>query len=98
MYKYNPTHGKGTRSSNLVSIAYVVFKNNAFLQYNKNIFRVKSFNKNAQGKEKFKLEMVYFRQLSETETRARPWLEPAMEKPVADRQRIFNSQMDKLDK
>ena len=97
MYKYDPRHQQGTGASSLVSAAASAYKDGAFLQYGKNIYRVTDFKKSG-GDVEFKLEMVYFRQLSETTTPAKPWLAPAAEKPLADRQKIFNSQMNKLDK
>lgn len=97
MYEYNPAQRKGTPGSNLVAVAATAFKEGAFLKYGENIYRVTDF-RSGGGDVEFDLEMVYFRQLSQTETKAHPWLEPAMRKPAADRQRIFNSQMNKLDR
>ena len=96
MYKYDPRHG-ATGKSSLVSVVEAAFEDGAFLKYNKNIYRVNNFKKVGDDVQ-FELEMIYFRGLEKTTTPAKPWLEPATEKPVADRQKIFNSQMNKLDK
>ncbi|MBQ9239463.1 MAG: hypothetical protein IJ191_09185 [Treponema sp.] len=100
MYRYDPRHvvnSKIENANNLVSAAASAYEDGAFLEYNKNIYRVTDFKKFGDDVQ-FELEMIYFRGLEKTTTPAKPWLEPAAEKPVADRQKIFNSQMNKLDK
>jgi len=94
--KYNPQNG-ATPSSALVKAAKKAYEVNGFLKYNKNIYKVVSFNK-AGNKVNFKLEMIYFRGLTSTVTKQAPWLQPASLKPAQDGQNIFNSQIEKLDK
>jgi len=94
--KYNPEHS-GTGKSALVSAAKTAYETGRFLKYGKNIYKVTSFRKTGDNIN-FELEMVYFRGLTSTVTKAAPWLEPAAQKPAQDAQSIFNSQMNKLDK
>jgi hypothetical protein len=94
--KYNPYY-KGTGKSALVSAAEAAYSQNKYLKYNKNIYRVTSFTK-SNGHVKFKLEMIYFRGVTQTQTKATHWLTESMAKPAADAQSIFNSQMKKLEK
>ena len=93
---YNPTK-HSTGSSSLVSAAVSAYKQNKYLKYGKNIYKVTNFRKNGDNIN-FELEMVYFRGLTQTVTKAAPWLEPSMQKPAQDGQKIFNSQMNKLDR
>lgn len=94
--KYNPQNGP-TPSSALVKAAKRAHEVNGYLKYNKNIYKVVSFNKSGD-KVNFQLEMIYFRGLTSTITKQAPWLQPASLKPAQDGQNIFNSQIEKLDK
>ncbi len=94
--KYNPTH-HGTGPSALVSAAQSAHDQGKFLKYGKNIYRVTNFKKSGDSIH-FDLEMIYFRGLTATVTKAAPWLIPSSQKPAEDAQKIFNSQMTKLDK
>lgn len=96
MIKYNPTQ-KSTPGASLVAAASAAYRGKKFLKYGKNIFRVKTFSKNGDNV-KFELEMIYFRGKESTVTKKESWLEPATKQPAEDAQKIFNSQMKKLDK
>lgn len=96
MIKYNPTQ-KNSAGSSLVAAAASAYRENRYLKYGKNIFRVKTFHRTGDSV-KFDLEMIYFRGKSSTETKQEAWLRPAAIKPAEDGQKIFNSQMNKLDK
>lgn len=94
--KYNPTR-RSTGKSSLVSAAASAYDRGKFLKYGKNIYSVERFKKIGDGVN-FDLEMLYFRGLTRTTTKAAPWLRPSALKPSQDGQKIFNSQMNKIDK
>ena len=81
----------------LIAQAYIAHKKNLLLFYRGSIFKVTRFY-SYYGKAKFEKKMIYNRKFSSTKTTARPWLQPAGEKPAADGQNIFNHEMDKLAK
>lgn len=97
---------KRTKKSMLVARAYIARKHNLFLPMGFNdeerdVYMVLDFNTFGRGKKRkvrFKKDMVYNFHYSKTLTKAKPWLMPACEKVAKDAQKIFNSQMQKLEK
>lgn len=92
--KYNP-HQAGNGRSALVIAAQAASAPGKYLKYNKNIYKVLDFKKSGDNVS-FRLEMIYFRGKSATQTKATHWLTEASLKPAQDAQSIFNSQMEKL--
>ena len=94
LVKYNP-HLAGNGRSALVLAAQAASAPGKYLKYNKNIYKVLDFKKSGDNVS-FRLEMIYFRGKSATQTKATHWLTEASLKPAQDAQSIFNSQMEKL--
>jgi hypothetical protein len=86
----------GTYRSKLVARAAVAFKNNLLMRFNDELFSVLDFQKKADGDITFKLDLIYNLKHKQTFTHETPWLMPAAEKPAADVENIFISQMKKL--
>jgi len=84
-----------TYRSKMVASAYVAYKNDLFMYYNKNIYRIASFTK-SRNQIHFKKMHMYHVGKSSTRTKANPWLKPSTVKPVRDGQALFNREMDKL--
>jgi hypothetical protein len=79
----------------LVRKAAVAARDNLVMRYNDKLFTVSNFEKRG-GKVSFKMQQIYGLDRAETMTPASPWLLPASEKPAADVENIFISQMKKL--
>lgn len=80
-----------------VARAAVASKRKLVIHEKEGIFEIKNFRKTGDN---IRFEKILIRNLefSQTKTPARPWLQPASEKPAQDCQAIFNAQMDKIDK
>jgi hypothetical protein len=84
-----------TYRSQMVASAYVAYKNDLFMYYNKNIYRISAFIK-SRSQIHFKKIHLYHVGKSSTRTKANPWLEPSTIKPIRDGQNLFNREMDRL--
>lgn len=84
-----------TRSSQYVARAFVASRNKLFLSANNTIFQVSNFTK-AGDKVSFRQTPIYNLKFKTTETKSKPWLEPAAQQPAQDAQNIYNYQLDKL--
>lgn len=82
-----------TYRSKLVARAAVAYNQSKLIYYNKNIYKITSFDKTTR---KFKMQLLYHVGKSSTRTPADPWLYPAGLKPARDGQNIYNSQLRKL--
>ena len=80
-----------------VARAYVAFKTGKLISFGKNLHKVTRFH-SSKGHVSFKLKQVYNFSKSQTRTPPTPFFQNACEKPASDGQKIFNSQMDKLQK
>jgi hypothetical protein len=87
--------GRAKGRAGVVAGAYIAYTKNKLLFYKGSIFKITRFY-SYYGVAKFEKKMIYNRKFSVTQTAARPWLQPAGEKPAADCQNIFNHEMDKL--
>lgn len=85
-----------TRKSAVVAAAYVAHETGRLMSFDRALFRVDSFEKNGDSV-RFEKTMIYNFKHRKTETKPEPWLSPATEKPADDGQKIFNSQMAKLE-
>ena len=84
-----------TRSSQYVARAFVASRNKLFLSANNTIFQVSNFKKSGD-KVSFRQTPIYNLKFKTTETKSKPWLEPAAQQPAQDAQNIYNYQLDKL--
>lgn len=80
-----------------VARAYVANKTGKYIHYGKNVFEVTSFTKTGDS---IDFEKKLIRNVSKNAAfvTAKPWLQPASEKPAQECQAIFNAQMEKIDK
>ena len=101
-YKVKGKYKKNISSPRARSVAraYIAAKEGLTVHYGKDVFSVINFSKDSgkNGKIHFEKKLVRNVELAKTYTPARPWLEPASQKPAEDCQKIFNQQMDKADK
>ena len=90
-----PFKRRGTKKSRSVARAFVAKRENKFLNYSGNIYRVTSFNKSGNT---IKYTKTHLYNVSETRTRVigQPMLKPAALKAGRDGQNIYNSQVRKL--
>jgi len=79
----------------LVRKAAIAAKHGLVMRHNDKLFVVQNFVKTG-GRVSFKMNQLYGLDNEETITPASPWLLPASEKPAADVESIFISQMKKL--
>lgn len=86
-----------SRKSRQVARAYIAFKTGKLIAYNNNLHKVIRFSAN-NGNVSFKLKQVYNFSKTQTVTPPTPFFKVSCEKPAADGQKIFNSQMNKLQK
>jgi hypothetical protein len=86
-----------TKKQRIVANAYVSFKRHRMLFVKGNIYKITTFTAGSGGVH-FDSHMIYNRKYDSTETKAKPWLQPASEQPAADCQNIFNREMDKAGK
>lgn len=84
-----------SKKARQVARAYVAFKTGKLISFGNNLHIVTRFSA-ANGNISFKLKQVYGFSKSQTRTPPTPFFQKSCEKPAADGQRIFNSQMDKL--
>lgn len=87
------THGTG--KSALVSAAYKAARDKTWLYYKRTVFAVTGFSAE-NGKASFTLTPLYNLKFTETKTEAKPWLKPNTDKTLADMDKIFCQQMDKV--
>jgi len=85
----------GSHRAWLVRKAYIAAKHGLVMRYNNRLFTVQNFEKSG-GRVSFKMNQIYGLNLSETVTPQNEWLWKASEKPAADAENIFISQMKKL--
>jgi hypothetical protein len=78
-----------------VAMAYVASKQKLLVHYGKDLFTVKRFKKKGDNIS-FLIDKIYIRTKEKTYTLAQGYFLPECEKPAADIQKIFNSQMDKV--
>lgn len=104
LYKFNysniKTVGKAlkatTRSSRYVARAFVASKNKLLMSVGtKTLFQITNFTKSGD-KISFKQTPIYNLKFKTTQTKAKPWLEPAADQPAKDAQNIYNYQLDKI--
>lgn len=81
--------------SKLVAKAFIAWKENKVISYNKGIFAITNFQKN-KDTVSFEMHKIYTTNYTETKTPATPWLEPATLYPAEQQQNIFNNEMKKL--
>ncbi len=86
-----------SKKARQVARAYVAFKTGKLISFGKNLHKVTRFH-SSKGQVSFKLKQVYSFSKSQTRTPPTPFFQNACEKPASDGQKIFNSQMDKLQK
>jgi len=94
-----------TAKSNLVSRAYIAHKHKLFIPMGgrgdqRNLHRVYDLRFIGTGKNRsveFKTQMLYNFTRKKTRTRPRPWLSTAAREVRKDMQKIFNSQMRKIE-
>ena len=86
-----------SRKARQVARAYVAFKTGKLISFGRNLHRVTRFNA-SHGHISFKIKQVYSFSKSQTYTPATPFFKATCEKPAADGQKIFNAQMNKLQK
>lgn len=91
----NFSQRKGSRKANLIATAYVANKNNKFIKYKDNIYQITSFTKSGD-KVSFTKKHIYNVSQKTAKIRENKWLEPAIQKPIADFQNIFNSNIKKM--
>ena len=84
-----------SKKARQVARAYIAFKTGKLLSYGGNLHRVTRF-KAKNGNVSFRLKQAYSFSKTQTRTPPQPFFLPSCEKPAADGQRIFNTQMDKL--
>lgn len=84
-----------SKKAQAVARAYVAKRENKFLKYNNNIFLVTSFSK-MRKRVKFKSKHLYNVGERTAKIKRKPWLTTSAQKPAADGQAIFNSQVKKL--
>ncbi|MDD5006453.1 MAG: hypothetical protein PHS33_08170 [Candidatus Omnitrophica bacterium] len=84
-----------SKKAQAVARAYVAKQNNLFLKYDNNIFSVTSFSK-FKKRVKFKSKHLYNVGERTAKIKGKPWLTTSAQKPAADGQAIFNSQVKKL--
>lgn len=84
-----------TRSSQYVARAFIASKYKLFLSANKTLFQVTNFKKSGD-KISFTQTPIYNLKFKTTQTKAKPWLEPAADQPAKDAQNIYNYQLDKI--
>ena len=85
-----------SQKARAVARAYVAQKLNFVVHYGKDVFTIDSFHKSGDN---ISFDKTLIRNLkhSSTKVEAKPWLEPAGQKPAEDCQTIFNSQMNKIE-
>lgn len=86
---------KGSRKARTVAMGYNAFKNNKFIIYKKNIYKVTSFSK-SNGRVNFRKQHIYNISQKNARIKANPWMKPAIYQPARDSQNIYNSQIKKL--
>ncbi|MFC2603626.1 MAG: hypothetical protein ACFNX0_06970 [Treponema sp.] len=86
-----------SKKSRQVARAYIAFKTGKLIAYNNNLHKVTRFSAQ-NGNVSFKLKQVYNFSKTQTVTPPTPFFKASCEKPAADGQKIFNSQMNKLQK
>lgn len=86
-----PTHRAAS-----VSQMFEAFKLKKFVKRGNNIFWVKSITKTGRNKVRARTERLYYIEQSNIMLDKRPWLEPALKKPVRDGPNIHKSQIKKL--
>ncbi|WP_432631602.1 hypothetical protein [Brachyspira sp.] len=91
----NFSQRKGSRKASLIATAYAAYKNNKFIRYKENIYQVTGFTK-AGNKASFTKKHIYNVSQKTAHIDENKWLEPAIQKPVADFQNIFNSNINKM--
>lgn len=91
----NFSNRKGSRKANLIATAYAANKNNKFIKYKDNIYQITSFTKSGD-KVSFTKKHIYNVSQKTARIKESKWLEPALQKPVADFQNIFNSNIKKM--
>ena len=84
-----------SKKAQMVARAYVAKQNNLFIKYDNNIYFVTSFSK-MKNRVKFKSKHLYNVGERSTKIKGKPWLTTSAQKPAADGQAIFNSQVKKL--
>lgn len=84
-----------TRSSQYVARAFIASKYKLFLSANKTLFQVTNFKKSGD-KISFTQTPIYNLKFKTTQTKAKPWLEPAADQPAKDAQNIYNYQLYKI--
>lgn len=85
----------GTRKSRLVALAYKSQQTTRPFVYKKNIYIVKSFRKSG-NKVFFEKEHLYNLSQKNAVVKGKKWMAPSIQKPIQDRQNIYNSQIRKL--
>lgn len=91
----NYSQRKGSRKASLIATAYIAYKNNKFLRYKDNIYQITGFTKSG-NKASFTKKHIYNVSQKTAKIKQNKWLEPAIQKPIADFQNIFNSNINKL--
>lgn len=93
--KTKRSHNFKSKKARLVAMAYVAKQNNLYVKHNNSIFAVTSFSK-MRNRVKFKSKHLYNVGERTAKIKSRPWLITSAQKPAADGQAIFNSQVKKL--
>jgi hypothetical protein len=78
-----------------VARAFIASKKKLLVHYGKDLFAVRRFKKKGDNIS-FLIDKIYIRTKENTYTPAQGYFLPECEKPAADVQKIFNSQMDKV--
>ena len=78
-----------------VARAAVAFRENKYLIYNRNIYKITSFTK-SKNKIHFNKQHLYNLSQRHGRIKAEPWMLPSTEQPLRDGQNIYNSQIHKL--
>jgi hypothetical protein len=84
-----------SKKAQAIARAYIAKQNNLFIKYDNNIFSVTSFSK-MRNQVKFKSKHLYNVGERTAKIKGNPWLTNSAQKPAADGQSIFNSQVKKL--
>jgi len=84
-----------SKKAQAVARAYIAKKNNLYIKYDNNIFSVTSFSK-MRNRVKFKSKHLYNVGERTAKIKGKPWLTTSAQKPAADGQSIYNSQVKKL--
>ena len=78
-----------------VAQAAVAFRKKKFLKYRGEMFTVESFSSRS-GKVSYRMKHLYHVHKKQIRVKKNTWLQPAIEKPSNDLQRIYRSQLRKL--